>query len=197
MNVIGITGNIAVGKTTFCKEIEKYGYPVFYTDKFVKKLYKKRSFIKILYKYFPEAISKKYFFYKLDMELLKKIIFNNFDKNLDILEKLIHHKVKKHIKFLIFLSFILRKKYFFLETAILFESNLNNLCDYIVYLTCSPDIQKNRFMNRKGVSEDLFIKFNDRQNILLDKKINNSDIVVDTTNLTKNNLKKIVKKILS
>ena len=47
---IGITGSIASGKTTVAKILSKKKYPLFSADKIVKKLYKKKTFLKKLKK---------------------------------------------------------------------------------------------------------------------------------------------------
>ena len=89
---IGITGSIASGKTSACKIVSQRKFPLFSADIAVQKLYKKKSFKKIIDKKLK---------IKLDSEF-KKIIKNKILKNkgtLQKLEKIIHPIVRKRCLF--------------------------------------------------------------------------------------------------
>ena len=91
MKKIGITGSLASGKTTASKIISAKKGPLFNADYVVKKIYAKKSFQQLISKKFNLSNNS-----NLKKNLKKKILENK--KNLIILEKLIHPKVRKEMK---------------------------------------------------------------------------------------------------
>jgi len=91
MNVIGITGSVASGKTTVAHLIAGKKYPLFSANMVVSRLYKKKKFIKILVKIF-KLNSKK----KIKDQI--KLILKKNKINLYKLESIIHPYVRKEIK---------------------------------------------------------------------------------------------------
>ena len=55
MILAAITGSIGCGKTTLANIFKKLGYPVFDADAWVRRLYFKPDFIKVVLQNFPEA----------------------------------------------------------------------------------------------------------------------------------------------
>ena len=91
MKKIGITGSLASGKTTASKIISAKKGPLFNADYVVKKIYAKKSFKQLISKKFNLSNNS-----NLKKNLKRKILENK--KNLIILEKLIHPKVRKEMK---------------------------------------------------------------------------------------------------
>lgn len=58
-NIIAITGGIASGKTTYCKELEKKGHKVFYADQIVKKIYEYMPMKELLWTIEEHRIDKR------------------------------------------------------------------------------------------------------------------------------------------
>ena len=94
MRRIALVGEIGSGKTFFSK---LFGYPVFNADLVVANLYKKDKFLfKQIKKKFPNNIGN----FPLEKGELLKIILYKY-KNLKVLSKIIHPKVRKKMKNLI------------------------------------------------------------------------------------------------
>ena len=53
MKLVAITGSIGCGKTTIAKIVGKLGYTVFDVDGWVRRLYFKKDFIKVIQEHFP------------------------------------------------------------------------------------------------------------------------------------------------
>tara|TARA_A100001011_G_C14280235_1_gene831254 strand:+ start:1011 stop:1562 length:552 start_codon:yes stop_codon:yes gene_type:complete len=178
---IGITGSIASGKSTVAKMISGKKYPIFDADYKVREIYKKKFFIKKLYK----AIGAK------NKKDIKNIISINPQK-LKIAEKIIHPMVRKELNFFIKKN----KKNLFLifEIPLLIESKLMNKFHKIIFVNSKRNIRKKRFL-RRGKSIKLF-NILDRRQDKPAKKIKFSDHVINNNNSLKR-LKKNVKLVLN
>ncbi len=182
MKKIGITGSIASGKTTASKILSFRKGPLFNADKVVKKIYKKKSFIKLISKKFKIKISS-----NLKKELSKKIMEDK--KNIKKIEQLIHPLVRKEMYR--FASNNRKKKFLFFEVPLLIESRLMKKFDVIIFIKAKKSIRLKRFKN-KGGTQKLFKILNEKQ--LSDrKKIKYCDYVV----VNENNLKILKKNLLA
>ena len=100
MNIIGITGSIASGKTTVAHLMAGKRYPLFNADRVVSKLYKKKIFTEILIKKFK--LSRKE---KIKHQI--KIILKTHKNSLYKLESIIHPFVRKEM-----IKFFKKKNYY-------------------------------------------------------------------------------------
>jgi dephospho-CoA kinase len=182
---VGITGSIASGKTTASKLISKKRGLLFSADKVVQRLYKKKSFRKIV----AEKINlKKKFRFKSE---IKKMIFKE-PKTLRKLEKIIHPFVRKEM--FIFIKKFKNKKFLFFEIPLLVESNLVKYFDIIIFIKSRKKIRMKRFQSKKG-NKKLF-KLLDENQIKDTKKMRFCDyIIVNNKSLSvlKKNLSNIIK----
>ncbi len=177
MVVIGLTGSIAMGKTTVAGQFSLCGAKISNSDKIVHELLQsnKELFSKIS-ELFPDAIENN----QINRNKLAKIVFDDKNK-LKILESIIHPLVlKKH------LQYIKRAKYngfplVVLEIPLLFESKMNMICDITIVVTAPEFIQRQRALSRIGMNEDRFEKIKQYQ---LDDRIKQklADIVINTGN---------------
>ena len=150
MTIIGITGSIASGKTTVANLMAGKKYPLFSADKIVSKLYKKKSFNKILIKKF-KLDSKK------EIKNQIKLILKKNKNNLNKLESVIHPFVRKEMK-----NFLKKKKkLLFLEIPLLLESKLNNYFDKLIFVGANKNLRLERYLKKQG---------DKRTFILLDKR---------------------------
>ena len=150
MKIIGITGSIASGKTTVANLMAGKKYPLFSADKIVSKLYKKKSFNKILIKKF-KLDSKK------EIKKQIKLILKKNKNNLNKLESVIHPFVRKEMK-----NFLKKKKkLLFLEIPLLLESKLNNYFDKLIFVGANKNLRLERYLKKQG---------DKRTFILLDKR---------------------------
>jgi len=151
MNVIGITGSIASGKTTVAHLIAGKKNPLFSADMVVSSLYKKKSFIKILVKRF-KLNSKKKIKNQIKLILKKNMI------NLYKLESIIHPFVRKEME-----TFLKKKnKILVLEIPLLIESKLNKYFDKLIFVRANEKIRLKRYL-KKDNDEKTFNLLNKRQ----------------------------------
>ena len=184
---VGITGSIGSGKTTSSKFLSYKNGPLFSADRVVRKLYKKKSFRKLVAKLLNIKLSRKF-----NAQLKNKILDTN--ENLDRLEKIIHPIVRKEM--FNFLKINKNKKILFLEIPLLIESNLAKYFDVLIFIKSRKSLRLKRYKMSRG-NEKLFALLDSRQ-IKDTKKMNYCDyVIVNNKSLTvlKKKLSNIVKKI--
>ncbi len=173
MILAAITGSIGCGKTTLANIFKKQGYPVFDADAWVRRLYFKPDFIKLVLQNFPEAQTDGVF----DKRKLRLIVFDD-KKKLEKLENLIHPFLKKQLKALI------RKNaksddILFLDAALLFELGWEKYCDFVIAVNVDEEVQKQRVMQRDNVSLEHVEKIIQKQ-MSQQEKVKRADWVVET-----------------
>lgn len=150
---IGITGSIGSGKSEFTKIAENSGFPVLRADDISNEFLAnnpevKKQVIKKFGKesYYNNIPNKKY---------LAEIVFNNPEK-LRELEQILHPLVIKEIENK--KKEIFRKhNILFVESALIYEADLENLFDFIVLITADREVRLKRKLS-KGITEEDFIK---------------------------------------
>lgn len=178
MIFVAITGSIGCGKTTIADILRGYGQLVYDIDKWVKFLYYKKDFLKVVKKYFPEAFCEDVF----NKRKLRNIVFDNNEK-LKLLESLIHPFLKKRLKNVIKKG----RRIVFVDVALLFEMGWDKYFDFIILADVNEQTQKERVMKRDGISEDDFYKINNIQ-MSRNDKIKMVDFIINT-GVNKNKLK--------
>jgi dephospho-CoA kinase len=173
MILVGITGSIGCGKTTIANVIREQGYTVFDIDKWVKFLYYKKDFLKTIKSTFPECFISGGF----NKRCLRNIVFSDNDK-LKVLEGIIHPLLKSRIKKTIRINNE-NNSIVFMDVALLFEMGWDKYCDYIILADVDKNIQKNRVINRDGISEEDFYKI-DKIQMSQDEKRKMVDFIIDT-----------------
>lgn len=174
MKIIAITGSIGCGKTYLSGLLKSMGYCVYNPDEWVRDLYKKDDFLKVIKQYFPQVFINNVF----NKRTLRNIVFND-NNQLKKLEKLIHPFLKKELK-----KFIHRQakteQFLFLDIALLFEMHWDNFCDYIIVAYADDETQMQRVIERDKISAEDFQKI---ISVQIDKTTKNlwADYVIDTT----------------
>ena len=84
-----ITGSIGCGKTTISDILRRFGYLVYDADKWVKHLYYRKDFLKIIRAEFPQVFDGEFF----NKRKLRTFVFDNPER-LKKLEMLIQIKRK-------------------------------------------------------------------------------------------------------
>ena len=122
---IGILGDIGSGKTFIANQ---FGYPVFYADIEVSKIYKsnKRCF-KILKKNFPNYI----FSFPINKKEISKLILSN-KKNLKKINKIVHPIVRARMNK--FINKNKKKKLVVLDIPLLLENKINKKDFILVFI---------------------------------------------------------------
>ena len=142
MQIIGITGGIGSGKSTIAKELAKHGYTVYDCDKEAKRIVEENEKVQkaIIYLLGSEAfIGKQY-----NTSYVAKRVFAE-PELLAQLNAIIHPAVKADIlsTFTFHLS-----PFTFLESAILYESGFDILCDKIIVVDAPEEIRIARTIKR-------------------------------------------------
>jgi len=172
---IGLTGSIGMGKSETARIFSGLGIPVYDADASVHKLYEsgKTGAIAIK-KIFPEAISDDG---SVDRKILGDIVVGN-KTNIKKLEDIIHPLLKNDR--LDFFEKNINEKIVVLDIPLLFETKGESQVDYVVVVSTSDNIQKQRVLERPDMTEDKFEK------ILLSQmpneaKCKKADFIIDTS----------------
>ena len=191
MIIVGLTGGIGSGKTTVAKMFNELGVPVYIADLEAKKLMNTSKVIKrkLLQLFGDEA----YVDGKLNRPFLANKIYS--DKELLIkMNAIVHPKVKAH--------FIKWKKkqdfeYIIKETAILFENNSYQDCNFVITVTASEEDRIQRVISRDNSSSEKVKAIMNNQ-WSDEEKVKLSNFVIENANLSKteNQVRIIHQKIL-
>lgn len=150
---IAITGNIGSGKSTFSNFAEDLGFTVLKADDISKDILANDEKVQqLITKEFGKTA---YVNGKPNKTLLADEVFSNPDK-LHKLEKILHPRV---IKLVEKKSAELLKKsnVLFVEAALIYEADMEDLFDYVVLITASRDLRLERKI-KSGFTESDFIK---------------------------------------
>ena len=156
---IGLTGNIASGKTLSENIFKSYGIHVISADDIVHDLLKNdKNVIKKVTNIFPNAdIFENNI---LSRKKLAKIVFNSIDLRKK-LEKILHKEVIDKIN-----DFFEKNKNENIAIAsvpLLFEAKLQNMFDVIIFIQANENIRLKRLMNRNNYSQEFAKKIMDAQ----------------------------------
>ena len=194
MKIIAITGSIGCGKSFLANIIRSLGYVVYDADKWVKYLYYRPAFLKVIKQNFPEVFDANGTFNK---RKLRNLVFNN-NQELKRLEKLVHPFLKQK------LLNVIRKnsqtnRVFFFDAALLFEMKWNIYCQSVILADVDKNIQKQRVMIRDNIIAADFEKI---VSVQIDneqkKQFVNAVINTDKTeNLLKIELIKIIEELVN
>ena len=154
--VVGITGGIGSGKSTFSREVLKRGGKLLDSDKEVDVLYKnpKKEFIDYLKKIgLAKSIKNK----KINKKIIRDIIFD--DKQVKSkLEKYIFKIIRKNRKNFINKEKKIGTKTLFFDVPLLFENNLKKDFDIIISIISTKKNRLKRLKFSKKITKKTFKK---------------------------------------
>ncbi len=182
--LVGITGGIGSGKSTFSKQVLKNNFKLFDSDKEVALLYKKPKldFLNYLKKIgLGDSIKGK----RINKKIIRDIIFTNKKIKLD-LEKYIFKIVRKLRKDFIKKHKKDKTRIIFFDIPLLFENNLSKEFDLIITIIAN----KKERLKRLKITKELFKKIIINQTSDLVRK-EKSDILI----YNNAELEKYIKKI--
>ena len=193
--IVGLTGNIASGKSTVAKFIRKQKLPIHESDNEVRLLYKKptKHFLNYLIKI---KLGQALFNKKINKKIIRKEIFENSKKR-ELLEKFIHSEVKKKRNKFLKKNINKKNKVIFLDIPLLFEKKLDKICNFIICVYAPLGVRKRRALNRPGMNKvvlNLIIK----SQIKDSEKKRKADFVINTTkskNYSHKEILQIIKQI--
>lgn len=143
---VGITGNIASGKSQVEKMIKDFGYKVFDLDKTTHFLYENSDCLK-------KKLSLE--FDTFERSEVSKIVFDDSEK-LKKLENIIHPLIKDEM-FKIFEENKNENK-IFVSGALIFESGFNKFFDKIIFVDANSKTRLERLKSRNNLSEKEALK---------------------------------------
>lgn len=177
---VAVTGNIGCGKSTFAKFLSDEGFPVLYADEISKRILAddKQVRAEIIKVIGPSAFNGD----KPDKKYIADSIFSDTIK-LKKINSILHPKVRTEIE-------KLSQKYFqktdivFVEAALIFESKIEKMYDYVVLITSDINLRMQRTMLTKKLSKTEFLQREANQ-LDEDKKKKKSDFVFSNNTSTK------------
>ena len=148
----GITGNIGSGKSTVARLFEMLDVPVFYADKEARLISEQQEVLEEIRKSFGERVIAEDG--SLNRKEIATIVFGDAEK-LSQLNSIIHPRVRNY--FNEWCKLHQSAPYVLHESAILFESGLDYLCDKIILVTAPEEIRIRRVMQRDLFSRQAVI----------------------------------------
>ena len=179
--LIGITGNIGSGKTTFCNLLEEKGFKVIYADEIAQQQLNQPDTLKTLIKRWGKGIVKNG---QPQRDKIAEIVFNN-KSELDFLNSIVHPKTLSALQQIVDNS---TEKYLFFEIPLLFEAGLELCFDYIILIRAPREVRINRLLQKgKETREQIEARINaqidDQDKIpLCDLIIDNSKDLIELNN---------------
>ena len=171
--VLGLTGSIAMGKTTVSNMFRNLGVPVWCADNAVEKLYQKDgAATKMISKEYPDVITEN----GVDKKKLRNLIHkdNSILKNIEAIvhpllqnSKIKFLKTNKHSHLVVY------------DIPLLFEKGLEKDFDAVLVVTASTLTQRNRVLSRKNITDKDF-QLIKRNQLGEEEKIKKADFVINT-----------------
>lgn len=178
MKIIGLTGNIASGKSAISYILKNLGAEVVDMDKIGKQIQElnyKKVIEKIEKRFGKEIIKNE----KINRKKLGSIAFSDKQALIDLnsimiplmtekLKRTIDENRKKETKVLV------------VDAAILFEANWDKFVDYVWVVYVPRETQINRLIKREKITQEEAIMRMDSQESI-DEKIEKADVVIDNS----------------
>ena len=169
---IAITGSIGSGKTTFSDFLVKKGHIVIFADEVSKEILK--SDIAVKKKIISNFGELAYAGDKINKKFLAEKIFSN-PQNLKKINSILHPRVREKIEVLSE-EYFKKKDYVFIEAALIFESKIEKMYDFIVLITADEKVREKRTITSNKFSKEDFKMRNDAQ-LDEESKISKADFV--------------------
>ena len=148
MLIIGITGSIAMGKSTAASMLSKLNIPIHDADKTVHHLFlKSGGAYNSIAEVFPEAVDKN----GVDRMKLGREVFANPDR-LALLESIVHPLVSSARNKFIQGHRRRKSKLVILDVPLLYETGGEKGCDKVMVVSAPVFLQKQRALSRPNMS---------------------------------------------
>lgn len=156
---VAVTGNIGSGKSTFTKFLFEASYPVILADDISKEILAGDPEVReeVIKEFGAQSFQRN----KFNKKYIAENIFSD-PKKLKKINSILHPRVRKRIDYL-------SKEYFktsnivFVEAALIFESKIEKMYDYVVLITADKNLRMKRSTMNKKFSEEDFVKRDSNQ----------------------------------
>lgn len=147
--LIAITGGIGSGKSVVSQILRKLGYKVYDSDTEARRLMDDSVAIKkeISNKINPSVINEDG---SINRKALSNIVFNDSQK-LGTLNHIVHSAVRNDLQLYVKRC---NNTIVFVETAILYQSEIDRMVDEVWDITAPDDIRINRVINRNSLTAE-------------------------------------------
>jgi dephospho-CoA kinase len=150
MIILGLTGSIGMGKSTTAKMFAEEGVPVHDADAAVHALYEGEAVVPVE-QAFPGTTRDG----KVDRALLAKTVVGDPDA-MTKLEAIVHPLVAKARDRFLEAARAAGAPVVLLDIPLLFETGGDQLVDAVVVVSAAPEIQRQRVMERPGMTAEKF-----------------------------------------
>ena len=191
--LVGITGGIGSGKTTFSNHLKKLGYVVHESDTVVSEIYnnQKKQFLSFI----KEKISQDATNHnKINKAEIANVIFSN-NKIKKLLERRIHKEVQVSREALIKKYTKKKKKIIFADIPLLFENKLEKNFDLVICIISSKKNRTKRVLKNKKFTKENLNKIFKAQTT--DKERKKRSQIIINNNKTKKDFIFSVEKVLT
>ena len=170
--IIGLTGNIASGKSTVSKYLIEKGYMLIDADLIAREVVEVGTKgLNLIAKTFGEEILNEDG--SLNRKKLGSLVFSDENK-LSELNSLLHPLIRKEILGRIDESI---DRVVFIDAALLFETNLDKITDEVWFVMLDKDIQLDRLMKRDNIDKSNAMNRINSQGSTEDK-IKKADVII-------------------
>jgi dephospho-CoA kinase len=176
MIVIGLTGSIGMGKSTAAAHLRARGLPVFDADAEVHRLYAGGKAVERIERAFPGTTSSS----GVDRQKLSAALVAHPGR-LRELEAIVHPMVREAERSFLRAEARRGARVAVLEIPLLYETGLDRLVDAVIVLTAPAEVQRQRLLQRPGMSPEKLEQLLARQMPDAEKRTR-ADFLIDTGN---------------
>jgi len=145
--LIGVTGNIGSGKSSFCKFLEERGLMVFYADQIARQVLEQAEVLNSLIRRWGPEVAER------GLPVSQRIAEQVFGKpeELAFLNTLVHPGTLRRMRDLVDQS---SSPVLVFEVPLLFEAGLQDCFDYLVLISASAALRTERLKKRDNESSE-------------------------------------------
>jgi len=151
---VGITGGIGSGKSVFCDALKEKGYPVISADLIAAEVLENDPGVKelIIQDFGEDAFVNN----KPDRKYLASKVFSN-PGNVELMNAIIHPPTIEKLEVLM-KSELQKQNIVFVEAALIYEANMEELFDYVVLITADMEVKRKRKIAQRMNEQDFELR---------------------------------------
>ena len=185
--IVGLTGGIAMGKTTISQFLKSKAIPVVDADQIAHEILTVEEVKVKLMDTFGESILDKN--QNIDRRKLGPIVFND-QRQLEKLNIIVQPYIRTEI--VRQLDTFSASKVVVLDAPVLFEQGYEKMVDYLMVIKTSAQIQVERLMQRDSLNE-IDAQKRIQAQMPIEEKVKKADIVIDTSGTIEETRSQVVK----